>query len=260
MRAQTDILVIPDAHARPGQTMERFALLGAAIAAIKPAHVVCLGDLADLPSLSSYDTGKLGYEGRRYVKDVDAARDAQRAMFAEVDRYNRHRRGDHRVEPTWTFLLGNHENRIDRAVESDSKLEGAIKTTDITEGFPWTVHDFLEPVELFGTGIFASHYWASGVMGRSVGGVSPASSILNKQHTSVIQGHTHTLDYSVRSAGGSRQLFGAVCGYFGEYEEWAGPQVNAMWVKGLLVLRDASGNGAADFDWWSYRRLEASFG
>jgi len=52
-----NLLIIPDAHAAPGYDNERFKAVGQYLIRERPEHVVCLGDWADLPSLSSYDKG-----------------------------------------------------------------------------------------------------------------------------------------------------------------------------------------------------------
>jgi len=255
------ILVVPDSHARPDVDNERFTLLGKMICAIKPDVVVNIGDMFDLPSLSSYDAGKRSYEGRRYKDDIEVGLDAQRRIFAEIDNHNRPRRGKDVLNIEWHYALGNHEARINRAIEDDpGKLEGVISVDDLTNNgeFPWEVHPFLEPFFIGGVGF--CHYWASGVLGRSIGGVNPAASILSKQFHSCIQGHTHTLDVASRCRADGVRLSAVVCGcYFTHYEEWAGPQVNALWEPGVLVLR-AVRNGEYDFEWWSMRRIEFDFG
>lgn len=80
----TDILIIPDAHAHPGYSNERFALIGKTIVTHKPDVVVCLGDFADMPSLSSYDRGKASFEGKRYWKDIECTKDAYQKMMSPV--------------------------------------------------------------------------------------------------------------------------------------------------------------------------------
>ena len=61
-----NLMIIPDAHAHPDYNNERFRAVGRLLMEEQPECVVCLGDLADLPSLSSYDRGTKGFEGRRY--------------------------------------------------------------------------------------------------------------------------------------------------------------------------------------------------
>lgn len=264
------VLVIPDSHAEPDQDLSRFTLLGRMICDVAakspgPFVVVNIGDMFDMKSLNSFDRpGSHALEGRRYRDDIAAGIEAQRLIWKEVEDYNRFRRGSKVLEIEWHYTLGNHEARISRCVASDPKFEGVISLDDITDGspIPWEVHDFLAPV--FIGGVAFSHYFASGVMGRSVGGENAAATMLRKQMTSCIQGHTHTLDFAERSAptpdGKGRKLSAAVVGcYFTHFEEWAGPQVNALWTPGIAVLHDVHAGGF-DFEWWSYARVLDRFG
>jgi len=261
------VIVIPDAHAQPGVSNERFSVLGRMICSIMSESkdecvVVNIGDMVDLPSLNTFDRpGSKAYEGKRYRLDIEAGLDAQRLLFDEVDNYNRPRRGEAKLDIKWHYTLGNHEARISRAIESDpAKLEGAMSLDDLTNNgeFPWRVYPFLEPMFLNEVGF--CHYWSSGVMGRAIGGENPAASILKKQMFSCVQGHTHTMDFAERSRADGKKLSAAVVGcYFTHFEEWAGPQVNQLWRPGVAVLRDVH-DGQFDFEWWSYRRVLAEFG
>lgn len=260
------IVVIPDSHAEPGQDLERYTMLGRMICHVfattpGPHVVVNIGDWFDLPSLGSFDRpGSKATELRRYRDDIEAGLEAQRLLWKEIEDYNRWRRGDHVLEIEWHYTLGNHEARISRAIESDpAKLEGVISLDDLTESspIPWTVHDFLRPVFL--GGVAFSHYFTSGVMGRSVGGENPAATILRKQMTSCVQGHTHTFDFAERTRADGQKMNALVCGcFFTHTEQWAGPQVNALWTPGIAVLREVL-DGQFDLEWWSFRRIARHF-
>ena len=259
---------MPDSHAAPDQNLIRYTLLGRMICDVfadrtNPCAVVNIGDWFDMASLNTFDRpGSKAFEGRRYRDDIAAGLEAQRLMWAEVAEYQRPRRGKYRLDIDWHYLLGNHEARITRAIESDpAKLEGVMSLEDLTAGspVPWTVHDFNRPV--FIGGVAWSHFFTSGVMGRAVGGENPAATILRKQMVSCVQGHTHTLDFAERTAptpdGQGRKISALVCGYYGEYESWAGVQTNALWSPGIAVLHVA--NGGFDFEWWSYERIRLKY-
>lgn len=263
------VLVVPDSHAEPGQDLSRYTLLGRMICDVfagreNPCAVVNIGDWFDMASLNTFDRpGSKAFEGRRYRDDIDAGMEAQHLMWAEIADYQRPRRGAARLDIDWHFTLGNHEARISRCIESDpAKLEGVMSLDDLTAGspVPWKVHDFLRPI--FIGGVAFSHYFTSGVMGRAVGGENPAATILRKQMVSCVQGHTHTLDFAERTSptpdGRGRKISALVCGYFGEYEEWAGVQTNALWSPGVAVLHVA--DGGFDFEWWSYERIRRRYG
>jgi hypothetical protein len=55
----------------------------------RPDVIVQIGDWADMPSLSLYDKGKRCYEGRRYVKDIDAANFSLNLFEETIENHNR---------------------------------------------------------------------------------------------------------------------------------------------------------------------------
>ena len=125
--------------------------------------IVCIGDMADMPSLSSYDKGTKGFEGRRYKKDVKAVIDAQEKLFAPIKRM----RG---YKPKLHMCLGNHEDRITRAINNTPELDGAIGIEDLQyERFGWKITPFKKCVTI--KGITFSHYFTSGVAGRPISSV-----------------------------------------------------------------------------------------
>src|SRR4051812_42940363 len=112
-------LIIPDVHAHPDHGNERALWLGELIADLKPEKVICIGDLADMPSLSSYDKGKAIFHGRTYKRDTAAATDFLDKMFTRI-------KSRKRKLPETYFFEGNHEERISRALNLQSQLEGTI--------------------------------------------------------------------------------------------------------------------------------------
>src|SRR5678816_1840691 len=119
----TKILVIPDVQAKPGNDFTFLRKLGMYIVEKQPDIIVNIGDFADMPSLSSYDVGKKSFEGRRYVKDIEAAHEAQTALLEPLWDYNHKARKnkEKQYKPRMVLTLGNHEERINRAVNEDAK-------------------------------------------------------------------------------------------------------------------------------------------
>ena len=115
-----NLLIIGDPHAHPDYDNSRFTALGKYIVSTKPDVVVCLGDFADMPSLSSYDKGTRGFEGRRYRRDVEAVIDAQYKLFAPIRKHNDYLRKQKLklYKPKLYMTLGNHEDRINRVIKS----------------------------------------------------------------------------------------------------------------------------------------------
>ena len=178
-------LVIPDCQVKHGEKFEYLTRIGHYMVEKKPEVVVHLGDFADMESLSSYDKGKKSFEGRRYIKDIQAATEAMQALLTPLFEYNeKQKRSKGKLyKPRLVLTLGNHEHRISRAINDDPKLEGLIKYEDLPYG-DWEVHDFLSPV--FIEGVAYCHYFPTGVMGRPA---TTASALVSKMHMSCIQGH-----------------------------------------------------------------------
>ncbi|MCR4307643.1 MAG: hypothetical protein NUV80_03710, partial [Candidatus Berkelbacteria bacterium] len=124
----------------------------------KPDIVVCLGDFWDMPSLSSYEKpGSKSFEGRRYKDDVETGNIAMKLLLTPLNEFNdtRSRYKEKKYSPRMVFLMGNHEERIKRAINANpAHLEGIIGYGDLAlDG--WEVHEYQEIVEI--EGILFSH-------------------------------------------------------------------------------------------------------
>ena len=142
-------MVISDTQVKPGVRTKHLKNAGKYAADKKPDVIVHIGDHWDMPSLSSYDKGKTGYEGRRYVKDIQAGNDALTEFMKPI--YEEQKRMRKAKKKVWRtrliFTIGNHEERIMSAVENDAMLEGLIGYQDFNlETHGWEVHPFLQPV------------------------------------------------------------------------------------------------------------------
>ena len=101
-------IVIPDCQVKAGVPLAHLRWAGLYIAEKRPDVVVQIGDFADMPSLSSYDVGKRSFEGRRYKRDIEAAKQAMGLLMEPIQAA----RG---YKPRLELFLGNHEDRITRA-------------------------------------------------------------------------------------------------------------------------------------------------
>lgn len=233
----TSHLIIPDAHARHDYDNKRFSALGKLINELHPTKVICIGDFADMPSLSSYDHGKLSFEGRSFRKDCDATRDAQDKIFRHVT-YN----------PKLYMLLGNHDGgRIERAVQDSRELEGTVDVSKLGyEEYGWRVSPFQEAVTI--DGIAYCHYFVSGVAGRAISGENIGKTLCNKLHTSAVQGHSHIFDHSERTRVDAQKLFGMAVGCYTHpemVEGWS-RSIIRMWWRGIVFLGSVDGAGYYD--------------
>lgn len=239
----SNILVIGDPHAHPDYDNARFSWLGEYLAEVQPEFVVCMGDFADMPSLSSYDKGTRGFEGRRYDKDVAATHDALSRLQAPLLRLRKARATSHRrrYSPRLLMALGNHEDRIDRLTACTPEMHGKVSVDDLGyRGFGWTQYGYRESFSVLG--IHFCHHFASGVAGRPIGGERVATSLLSKLHASAVVGHNHILDFAERTQPDGAKLFGLSAGCFshaGQVEGW-NRDTQHLWWRGVVLLRDVA--------------------
>jgi len=229
-------LIIPDCQIRPGDDLTFLRRIGNYIVDKKPDVIVNIGDFADMPSLSSYDVGKKSFEGRRYKKDIDAARAGMETLLAPIWEFNAKARKnkEKQYHPRMVLTLGNHENRINRAVNDDAKLEGVLSVDDLRyEHYGWEVFPFLDVVVI--DGIAYCHYFVTGAMGRPC---SSANMQLTKKHMSCIAGHQQGLQIATAHRGDGKSITSVIAGSCYEHDEdYMGPQGNKHW-RGILVAHD----------------------
>lgn len=227
---------MPDVQFRDGDDTGFLTAIGNYIVAKQPDKVVCLGDFADMPSLSSYDVGKKAFEGKRYLKDIQATKKAMTALLTPLWEYNKKQVATKhkKYTPDLELVLGNHENRINRAVEADAKLEGVLSVDHLGYGdFGWNVHPFLA-VRLL-DGIAYSHYFVTGVAGRAA---SSAAAQLTKKHMSCIAGHQQGLQIATGNRADGSLITSIIAGSCYEHDEdYLGPQGNKHW-RGVLMAHD----------------------
>ena len=240
----TTHFVLPDAQIRRGDDTTFLTAIGNYIVKKQPDVIINLGDFADMPSLSSYDVGKKSFEGRRYAHDVAAARDAMTALLAPIKTFNERakKNKEKQYKPRMVLTLGNHEHRINRAVDNDSKLDGVLSIDDLRyKEAGWEVYDFLDVVIV--DGIAYSHYFTTGIAGRPA---SSASAQLTKKHQSCIAGHQQGLQIATGNRADGSLLTSIIAGSCYEHnEDYLGPQGNKHW-RGMLVLHDVKPTGEFD--------------
>lgn len=250
-------LVIPDCQVKPGVPTEHIRWAGLWAAEKKPDVIVNIGDFADMCSLSSYDVGKKVFEGRTYAADVQAARDAMLLFMQPIrEEQARQRKNKEKVwKPRLVLTLGNHEHRIDKAINNDRKLEGLISTKDLGyEEFGWEVYPFLETVTI--DGIVYCHYFTSGVLGRPI---SSANALLTKKHMSCVQGHQQGKQIATAERADGSRITGIIAGSFYQHdEEYMYSQGNKHW-RGIICLHEVN-NGQCDELFISLDYLRKKYG
>jgi hypothetical protein len=237
------ILVLPDVQAKPGLDFSFLKRIGQYIVDKKPDRVICIGDFSDMSSLSQYDRFKRTAEGGRYTKDVEASHEASSALWTPLLEYNAKakRLKEKQYHPEKDLLLGNHEDRIDRATNDDAKLHGTLSVKDLQyEDFGWRVHPFLETVII--EGVAFSHYFTTGLMGKACG---TAAAQLKVANMSCFAGHQQGKQISYGKRADGAILTSIISGSCYEHEErYLGPQGNKHW-RGFWMLHEVR-NGAFD--------------
>lgn len=230
------MLVIPDAHAHPDFDNDRADWLGELIYEMRPETVLCLGDIADMPSLSSYDKGTRGFEGRRYYRDCEAAVEFQDRLWAPARRRKK-------ALPHRYFAVGNHEARADKAANLQPELHGVLDyTRDLHLNRYWDeVHPFKEIFDLKGYAV--SHFLPSGILGNPVGGKNAGNLLLTSGFESCIVGHSHTRDFTERTSYLGRKVQAIVAGCYVHPDMISQPQgwaanTAAMWWNGVVLLHN----------------------
>lgn len=216
-------VVIPDTQCKPGVPLEHLEWAGRYIAEKEPAVVVHLGDHWDMPSMSSYDRGRLDFEGRRYKHDIAAGNRGMALL----------NKGMGKCKARRIWIPGNHEDRITRACQEHPELDGLIGPHDF-ELKGWEVQEYLRPINV--DGVLYSHYFYNPKTGRPWGGT--AQNMLRHVGKSFVMGHRQGLDTALQDLPDGSRRRGVIAGsYYQHSEKYLGPQGNHPWV-GILVLHE----------------------
>lgn len=250
------ILVVPDCQVKAGVPLDHLTWAGEAIVDYRPDVVVNIGDFADMPSLSTHDVkGSKYFEGLRYNIDIDTTKKAMQMLLKPLrDLQEAQKESKHKVyKPRMVLTLGNHENRISRAVNNNPMLEGLISTKDLCYEQDWEVHGFLHPVFINGVGF--NHYWPVGAMGRPA--ASPAA-IISKLHMSCVAGHQQGKAVSYGKRADGQSICAIIAGSFYQHDEDYMDQLSNTHWRGLVVLNEVN-DGAFDEMFLSMNYLKGKY-
>jgi len=218
-------MVIPDVQARADVDYSHLKWVANYAAEKRPNTVICLGDFADMPSLSSYDVGKKRAEGKRIATDLGAVHEAMEFLSRPLLNI----RSDQR--PRMVMTKGNHEDRITREIENNPKLDGLLGERLLRyEDFGWETHRFLTVVKI--NGIEYSHYFVSGVLGHPV---TSASALLRRRHCSAVMGHVQKIDIAVHQQTEQIGIFAGIC--YQHDEDYLSPQGNST-KRGIWMFHE----------------------
>jgi len=226
-----DIYVIGDTQVKP-KVAHALQAIAYDIVTVKPRVVAHLGDHWDMPSLSSYDRGKLSHVGETYLADIKAGNDAMNS-FWDIIQWGM--TNDPDWECTFVILEGNHEERIHRAKEEISSCYAGMLDVIERDYTGWDiVGPFLQIIKI--NGICFSHYFPNSNSGRPI---SSINAVLSKRHRSCVQGHKQGIEQAEQLALDGTRIMGLCLGscYY-HNEKYKTPQDNCHF-RGCAVLRDA---------------------
>ena len=152
--------VIGDTQVRPGVPTNHLRATARYCMDKRPEVIIHMGDHWDFPSLSSYETkGSSFFEGASLAADIKAGNDAMTVFTDVLTKHNvRMRRNKKKgYHPRMVFLMGNHENRMQRLIDSDPVLYRDVIGYHQLNLDRWEVVPFLEMRNI--DGVEYSHYF-----------------------------------------------------------------------------------------------------
>lgn len=235
VRKKPTIFVIGDTQVKQGVSLEYIHWVGNYIAAKQPDIIVHIGDHYDMAALSSYDKGMLSAEGRRVKADIDAGDEALEIL----ERYIKSAKG---YNPRKVVTLGNHEDRINRFVNTHPEFDGYIGTDKLAfHKLGWEVSPFLTPVNI--EGINFVHYIQNVMTGKPLSGT--VVNMLKTVGESFVMGHKQVLEHTLRylPLSGKPQIGIIVGACYDHDESYKGVQGNHHF-RGCVMLYECQEGSA----------------
>ena len=250
-----DIIMIADKQVYAGVPLTHIEALAKFIWKKKPGYIVDIGDNFDFPSLCHYNTTK-AQEGKRLVDDLHAGFEAL-SIVPQYLRYKNAIAKKKKYRPGIHFIMGNHEERLLRMVESNPHLEGLINLEEDIETTGYQVHKFLEPLWI--GNIAFNHYMQNPMTGKPIGG--GIENKLNKHAHCFVHGHQQQYQYGRRQTLDGKPHFGVCAGAFYMHDEGYRGVYNTE-IRGFVYMRhfiNRYGFDDYDVEFISLERLLAMY-
>lgn len=234
-------MLIPDTQVKPGVNTDHLEAAGNYAVDQQPDVIVMIGDWWDMPSLNGWETkGSKFFHDKSYLADVQSGNDAMERFMKPIREESARRRLNKRKQwnPRMVFCLGNHEDRISRAVHKDPVLAGTISIEKDLNLKDWEVHPFLQIVEI--DGILYSHYFVNqdsltkNVLGGTI------ENRLKNIGQSFTMGHQQIRKFGSRYNASGKEQLGLVAGAaYTHDEDYMGPQGNNYW-RGIVIKNEVN--------------------
>lgn len=219
------------------------------------------GDWYDMPSLSKYDKpGSHSTEGRRIHKDRDAGYKALEVFFGEMYRLG--------YEPPSVWICeGNHEERLDRYLEDDPKLDGIINREQFFRWSDFGIKSapFMAPMRK--DGVTYCHLFDVGPNGQTTGsrsGQPTAKQQIARVAGSSVAGHRQGFDHKLHwhpyATKAKQQTFAVIAGsFYLDKHKYRGP-TDGFEARGIVILDYLNGHGRGIPKFVPIDILEESYG
>ncbi len=253
----TTILPIGDCHISDDDDLKRFKYLSQIIVDKKPNHIVFMGDFLTLSCLSGWDRDKrLRMEGKRYKKEIDKGNKALDIIFSLMQEMQNEQKNNGEViyNPEIIFINGNHENRLDRYLETDPTFEGLVsieKDLKLKERnikfIPYREYHYIN-------GIAFTHIPFN--KAKEVSGINITRKVSQLMFGSVVFAHVHSMEYECYKRHGQedlQQVLTTGC-FFEKHEDYIHGRITEYW-KGLILLNSWK-RGRFDVEMFSLDRLK----
>lgn len=219
----TKVCVIGDAHVDELQALDRFKAAGSCIRRAGVEKVIVIGDFLSLNCFSEWDRNKRKkMEGRRWSKETAAGNKALDLLNLPDD-----------VEKI--FIEGNHEERARRFVDLNPEVDDICVRSKLSlddRGWKWV--PYREAYNF--NGVSFTHIPLNAA-GKPIGNPNVCTKALQVYHTSVVFGHTHTLDIAGvhrKNSPHLQQALAVGC-FFEHVDEYAQGSLTNYW-RGLVFL------------------------
>ena len=231
------ICCVADTQCKSEEDISYMSAIGKYIADKRPDVVVHIGDNFDMPSLSSYDKGKLSFEGRRLKADIEAGKEGLRLLLEPTKQLQQRQKTAKKkvYNPRLVFCVGNHEDRFDRMARDMPELSGFVGVETLgLEDMGWEVYPFLKPCVI--EDIHFVHYLANPFTGRPYGG--SALSQLKNVGASFVVGHKQVLDVAMLPTLDGKMRIGLINGACYDFDEGYKGYQNNNHFRGLTMLHE----------------------
>jgi hypothetical protein len=235
-------MFLPDWQVKRGVRIDHIYAAGHYCAYKKPDVIALAGDMGDFPSCSHWDRKDWDFGQRRYAHDMDALEHALQVFLGPII--------EESARTGWVpyifVTLGNHEDRVDRALGSAklARFAGAIEhPAALYRRYGIEVFPYLEPVLV--DGIAYCHFFPNPMTGKPLGGMM--QTMLKNVGFSFTMGHRQILDTGNRTLGNGQVHRGLIAGAFYMHNEDYRPGPSNLHWQGVVMKNEIDGFGDYSF-------------